>query len=110
MAYQIVSRGVELTDDVERHVLDKIGKIDKFLTDLPDDGFLLRIALSRNQANPHWADALLDLDLPPDTLWARGSASSPVHAVHLAVIDLERQLEERKEKLRPYISRGRKRG
>lgn len=102
MAHQIVSRDVEVTDQVERDILEKVGKIDKFLTRFPDDTFFLRISLSRNQTNPDWTDALIDLALPGDVFIGQGSASTTEHAVHLATIHLERQLEEHKERVYPY--------
>ncbi len=103
MAYELVTKGVELTDQARQQILGKIGKLDKFLTDLPDNAFFLRISLSRNQRNPHWTDALLDLSLPGNVLIGSETASTPTHAVHLAVINLERQLEERKERAKPYM-------
>ena len=103
MAFELISRDVGLSDRVRQEILAKIGKLDKFLTDLPDNAFFLRVVLSRNQKNPHWTDALLDLALPGNVLIGSESASTPAHAVHLAVINLERQLDQRKERLKPYI-------
>ena len=103
MAYQIVGIDFELTEQTKQEILAKIGKLDKFLTHLPDDTFYIRVALNRNQRNPHWTDALVDLALPSNKLMGRGKASTPVHAVHLAVRDLERQLDEYKQRRRPYI-------
>jgi len=105
MTYEIVADGVDLSDEVRQQILAKVGKLDKFLTNVPENVYFLRIRLSPNAQNPHWTDALLDLSLPEDVLIGSDSANNPVHAVHLAVIHLERQLEERKERLRPYISR-----
>ena len=102
MAYQIVGIDMEVPDDVQSQILEHIGKLDEFLTDLQDDTFFIRVALNRNQRNPRWTDALVDLALPHAKLLARGKASSPEHAVHLAVIDMERQLREYKERRKPF--------
>lgn len=98
MAYQIVSMhdAVEVTAEVESGILDKIGKLDKFLTEFDDDTFFVRVQLDRNQQNPRWTDAQVRLTLPQDMLIGRGSANSTVHAVHLAVRDVERQLSDYK--------------
>jgi ribosomal subunit interface protein len=103
MAYQIVGTDLELTDQIRQEILVKIGKLDKFLTHLDDDTFYIRVALNKDQRNPQWADALVDLALPGNKLMGRGKASTPVHAVHLAVRDLERQLDEYKQRRRPYM-------
>jgi ribosomal subunit interface protein len=103
MAYQIVGIDMEITDQVEQEILGKIGKLDKFLTQYPEDTIFMRIALNKDQRNHRWTDALVDLALPGDSLMARGKASSPEHAVHLAVLELERQLNEHKQRERPYI-------
>jgi ribosomal subunit interface protein len=106
LAYQIVGIDIELTPQVKEEVADKIGKLDKYLTGFDDDTFFIRVALNKNQRNRRWTDALVDLVLPGDLrLLARGKASTPVHAVHLAVIDLERQLKEYKERSKPYMSK-----
>lgn len=103
MSYEIVAHDVELDDQVRQQILTKVGKLDKYLTDQPENTYFLRIRLSHNAQNPRWTDALLDLSLPDNVLIGSDSANNPVHAVHLAVIHLERQLAERKERLRPYI-------
>lgn len=103
MGYQIVGIGMDLTEQVKEQVAEKVGKLDKFLTDVPEDTILIRVALNQNQRNRSWTDALVDLDMPGDKLIARGQASSPEHAVHLAVLELERQLNELKQRERPYI-------
>ncbi len=103
MTYQIVSQDVEVTDQVEQDILSKVGKLDKFLTRVPEANLFLRISLSRDQGNPHWTDALVDLSVEGDVMIGRGRSDSSVHAVHLAVIDVERQLEERKRRSKPYI-------
>ena len=46
---------------------------------------------------------MIDLSVEGDVIIGRGRSDSSVHAVHLAVIDVERQLEERKRRNRPYI-------
>ena len=106
MTYQIVSvnRDVEVTPQVEQEILSKIGKLDKFLTRVPEANYFLRIRLSQNQPNPQWIDALLDLSVEGDVLIGTGSANTAAHAVHLATIELERQLQERKQRERPYAS------
>jgi len=106
MTYQIVSvdREAEMTPQVEQEILGKIGKLDKFLARVPEENYFLRIRLSPNAPNPRWTDALLDLNVEGDVLIGTGSADTPVHAVHLATIELERQLEERKQRLKPYAS------
>lgn len=103
MGYEIMSLDIELTDETKQEILNKIGKLDKFLTHQPEENVFIRIRLSQNQQNPHWTDALVDLSLPDKVLVGSESASTPVHAVHLAVINLERQLEEYKRRTRPYI-------
>ncbi len=103
MGYQIVGINMELTEQVKEQVAEKVGKLDKFLTGIPEENIFIRVALNRNQRNPRWTDALVDLDMPGDRLMARGKASSPEHAVHLAVIDLERQLDEHKQRSKPYV-------
>ncbi len=103
MGYQLVGIDMELPEKTKQEIAEKVGKLDKFLTAFQEDTIFIRVALNRNQRNPHWTDALVDLALPGDTLMARGKASTPVHAVHLAVIDLERQLNEYKQRTRPYI-------
>ncbi len=103
MGYQIVGVDMELTEHVKQEIAEKIGKLDKFLTDAPEETILIRVALSKDQRNHRWTDALVDLALPGDRLLARGKASTPVHAVHLAVLELERQLNEHKQRARPYI-------
>jgi len=102
MGYQIVGIDMELTEETKETILNKIGKLDKFLTNLPDDTFFIRVALNKDQRNPRWTDAVVDLALPMDKLMGRGKASSPEHAVHLAVIDVERQLNEHKGRHRPW--------
>ncbi len=105
MTTQIYDLGVELSDHDRQQILGKLGKLDKFLTHVPEEDVLLRVRLSPNQQNPRWTDALVDLDVFQQlegVLVGSGSASSPVHAVHLAVIHVERQLEERKERIKPY--------
>lgn len=98
MAYQIVSMhdAVEVTTEVEQGILEKIGKLDKFLTEFDDDTFFIRVQLDRDQQNPHWTDAQVRLTLPQDMLIGHGSASTSVHAVHLAVREIERQLSDYK--------------
>ncbi|MGQ9683033.1 MAG: ribosome hibernation-promoting factor, HPF/YfiA family [Anaerolineae bacterium] len=103
MGYEIMSHGVDLTDQTRAQILTKVGKIDKYLTDVPEANYFLRIRLNRNTQNPRWVDALLDLSLPDAVLIGSDSANNPVHAVHLAVIHLERQLTERKERAKPYV-------
>lgn len=103
MAYQIVGIDMELSEQVKQQILKKIGKLDKFLTAIPEDTIFIRVALSKNQRNQRWTDALVDLALPGDKLLARGTASTPEHAVHLAVLELERQLNEHKQRERPFI-------
>ncbi len=102
MAYQIVGIDMEVPEETQAQILEHIGKLDKFLTDLPDDTFYIRVALNHNQRNPKWTDALVDVALPHAKLLARGKASTAEHAVHLAVIDMERQLREYKERLKPF--------
>lgn len=103
MTHQIVNMDdVEVTDELERDILAKIGKLDKFLTHLDDDSFFIRIQLSRHQRNRRWTDARVHLTLPHDLLVGEGEASTPVHAVHLAVLELERQLNEYKQRQQPY--------
>lgn len=103
MGYQIVGIDMELTEQVKQQVAEKIGKLDKFLTAIPEDTILIRVALSHDQRNRRWTDALVDLAMPGDELMARGTASTPEHAVHLAVLELERQLNELKQREKPYI-------
>ena len=103
MGYQIVGIDIELTEQVKQEIAGKVGKLDKFLTAYPEDTIFIRVALNQDQRNSRWVDALVDLALPGDKLMARGKASTPVHAVHLAVRDLERQLNEYKQRERPYI-------
>jgi ribosomal subunit interface protein len=102
MAYQIVNMDdIEVTSQIERNILEKIGKLDKYLTHLDDDTFFTRIQLSRDQRNPRWTHAQVHLTLPNGLLLGRGESRSPVHAVHLAVLELERQLEEYKQRQHP---------
>lgn len=103
MGYQIVGIDMELTEKTKQEIAGKVGKLDKFLTAYQEDTIYIRVALNRDQRNPNWTDALVDLALPGDKLMARGKASTPTHAVHLAVRDLERQLNEYKQRTRPYI-------
>ncbi|HOG47759.1 MAG TPA: ribosome-associated translation inhibitor RaiA [Anaerolineae bacterium] len=103
MGYQIVGIDMELTERVKQEVAEKIGKLDKFLTGIPEETILIRVALSKNQRNHRWTDALVDLAMPGDQMLARGEASTPEHAVHLAVIELERQLNEHKQRAKPYV-------
>jgi len=103
MGYQIVGIDMELTEQVKRQVAEKVGKLDKFLTHIPEEAVFIRVALSHDQRNPRWTDALVDLALPGNQMVARGEASTPEHAVHLAVLELERQLNELKQRERPYI-------
>jgi ribosomal subunit interface protein len=103
VTYQIVSmsEAVEVTAEVERDILDKIGKLDKFLTRLDDDTFFIRIQLDRDQRNPHWVDAQVRLTLPQDMLIGHAAASTAAHAVHLAVRELEAQLRDYKQLTHP---------
>lgn len=103
MAYQIVTMhdDVVVTDQVESDILSKIGKLDKFLTALDDDTFFIRIQLDRDQRNPRWTDAQVRLTLPQDILIGHGQASTPTHAVHLAVREIERQLADYKQLTHP---------
>ena len=103
MGYEIMAHNVDLTDQTRAQILTKVGKIDKYLTDVPEENVFLRIRLSPNAQNPRWVDALIDLDLPDSVLIGSDSANNAVHAVHLAVISLERQLTERKERSKPYV-------
>lgn len=103
MGYQIVGIDMELTDHVKQEITEKIGKLDKFLTHYPEETIFIRVALSKDQRNQRWIDALVDLALPGDELMARGQASTPEHAVHLAVLELERRLNDNKQRERPYI-------
>ncbi len=103
MGYQIVGIDMELTEQVKREVAEKIGKLDKFLTAIPEEAIFLRVALSPDQRNRRWVDAVVDLSLPGDQLVARAEASTAEHAVHLAVLELERQLSDLKQRERPYI-------
>lgn len=103
MAYQIVSmdEAVVVTEEVESDILDQIGKLDKFLTDLDDDTYFVRVQLDGNQRNPGWVDAQVRLTLPKDMLVGRGAASTAGHAVHLAVLVVERQLRDYKQLTHP---------
>lgn len=103
MTYQIVRMhdDVVVTDQIESDILTQIGKLDKFLTAFDDDTFFIRIQLDRAQRNPRWTDAQVRLTLPHDLLLGRGVASTPEHAVHLAVRELEGQLADYKQLTHP---------
>lgn len=109
MGYQIVGIDMELTEQVKQQVAEKVGKLDKFLTAIPEEAVFIRVALSQDQRERDWTDALVDLAVPGRELVAHGEASTPEHAVHLAVLELERQLNDLKQRERPYISKGARR-
>ncbi len=102
MGYELVSLDVDLSAETRREIEAKVGKLDKYLARVPEENFFLRVRLSKNQKNPRWTDALVDLALGDHVLIGSDSASTPAHAVHLAVIHLETQLEERKGRAMPY--------
>jgi len=109
LGYQIVGIDMDLTEEVKRQVTEKVGKLDKFLTAIPEEAIFLRVSLRHDQRERAWVDAVVDLAVPGRELVASGEAATPEHAVHLAVLELERQLNELKQRERPYISKGARR-
>jgi ribosomal subunit interface protein len=103
MTTEIVALDLELTPQTKQVISQKIGKLDKFLTHLPDGEVFVRVALNTDQTNRNWVVAALFVDIAGGPqIQTRGSASSPEHAVHLATINMERQLAEQKERMEPY--------
>ncbi len=87
MKVDLVSRGLEVTDDLRDHVEKKLGKIEKYFA----KGVPAQVVLSSERGRQ-----IVEITLPLDGMVVRGQeANSDVYAaVNLAVERIERRIEK----------------
>jgi ribosomal subunit interface protein len=99
LAWNIVTRNVELHEPLQKKFRQKIAKLEQHLQHFPQQAVYLQIVLSRNPKKELYT-AALNLRLPSNILRSEKSAEDPVPAFDMAVKVLLRELATLKSDLR----------
>jgi len=97
MPFQITSSNFDILPKLKNLLLEKLRKIDKFTSDVPEE--LRDIRLVFNKGPRFGYRAKLELSMPAATLVARAAGFSAEGAIDEAVEEIIRQINKLKGKL-----------